>query len=364
MPFFSGILVLMFLFSCPFGTDQEQKGVSPGRLVLDPEVLDFGKVFDGADPIRFVTLRNRGDGPVTITGVSSTCGCATPRIEFPARKEVLLSTRPKSGPLGIIPAGEEARLYVAFTTHGYKGELRKLVTINTDEGKRGRIHRLQVRAEIVDSIRFIPEILDLGEVVRGERKTGSIRLRSVGIGDFDVKGIRNLPSCLTFSKEKTASGTEAEVALLLGTREDVPMGKLVLDLTVEVQNPRVRHVRFRLKAQVVPKVRFEVEGAPAAGEVDFGVFSRQKGATVRLDMVNRVPAIPYVPLEVTLESVHFASYLEKKLEELEPGVRYRLVLRVKPGVPGRGFLRAKLRIRSDHPDCFQEEFQVIGWITD
>jgi hypothetical protein len=55
------------------------------------------------------------------------------------------------------------------------------------------------------------------------------------------------------------------------------------------------------------------------------------------------------------------KFIETSVETLEKGVKHRIRLRIKPGVPAR-FLQGELVIHSDHPDEMRKRIRFSGWI--
>jgi hypothetical protein len=356
------ICALILVFGLVASPGFQETGEALEPLVLVPETLDFGPIFDGDTPIKEVLIRNQGEDPLTIKRVTTTCGCAIPRIIFPGGHEVVLGEYNRRRDLGVLQAGEEARMEVSFLTWGYKGKLKKRIDVETDAA--GGIRKyITVNAEIVDSIALDPPALELGEVVRGMQVSGRIRLRSVGIGDFEIKGIKNLPPYLTFRSERIGEGPEAEHWIEIETREEPPLGETSLVLQVTVENQYIDTTRFLFKAEVLPKVNFLVGGERIKEEIDFGVFTPETGKTVVVDIRNLVPGIPYHPLEIRFEEEESTTHLAHRLETVESGETYRLHLSIKPGTEAPSFVRGCLVVRSDHPDALQQKLQLIGWAT-
>ncbi len=358
---FIRIACLLSAVFCCFSQTADEKKKQPEEqraLELVPAKLDFGKIFDGAQPVKSVTLRNKGASPLTIKSLHTDCGCAIPRVLFPGGKVVHLEDG--IHPVGVLKPGEEASMEVCFHTWGWDGKLNKNVTISTDDSA-FPVTRLKVKAEIIDSLVIEPEFLDLGEIIRGRKVSGRVILRSKSIGDFDVKGIKDLPSYLQFSAKKLSSGENAEVMIEIKSKEEPPLGEWMRKLHIEIVNEHINQTRLQVKAKVVPKVCFSMNGKALDNELDFGVFPWNEGKTAEVDITNLVPEIPYHPLKVEKESAFCASCVETRLKELKAGELYRLVVRIRPVDKAPVFVRGALRIISDHPDLFLKRFSLIGW---
>lgn len=349
----------LLLFTAFLSFQEGERPADPLELI--PKTLDFGRVFDGDSPLKSVVIKNRTTQPLSIMRISTTCGCAIPRIVFPGGKEVFL-TGNRSKALGVLQAGEEAKIDVTFQTWGYKGKLNKRIDIKTD-AKVGSNQHISVIAEIVDSVQLDPPVLDLGEVVRGQAGCARIRLRSLGIGDFDVERIKNLPPYLTFKTERLSHGEEAEHLIEIRTREEPPLGEWSLILQVAVKNRYIDTTRIPLQAEILPKVICRLDGNQIEDEIDFGVFSPQQGRTLVAELVNLVPEIPYKPLTIHLENPHQASAYSHRLETVKEGEHYRIHLTIQPGAGPASFVRSWLVIRSDHPDMLEKRLHLIGWAS-
>jgi len=96
---------------------------SPGRIVFDKEIHNFGKLKDG-EIVSFTFLfRNMGGFPFRIIKAEKSCGCI----------EVHYS------PKTILP-GDSSTIELILNTSGEWGNLIKSVTIETSEGEHKELH--------------------------------------------------------------------------------------------------------------------------------------------------------------------------------------------------------------------------------
>ena len=186
-------------------------------------------------------------------------------------------------------------------------------------------------------------------------------MRSVGIGDFEIKGMKNLPAYLTYKTKRVAAGEEAAFSVSVAAKENAPLGDINLVLQLAVENEHIEVTRLPFRATVIPKVNFHVEGKRIKGDIDFGVFSADKGRKLSVEIVNLVPLIPYHVRHMEVKSPKNEALIDAALETIEPGVRYRLDLSIKPGAPGACFVRGSVILESDHPDMLQKELYLMGW---
>ena len=48
------------------------------KITFDKEVVDYGTIKQGADPLRTFKFKNTGAGPLVITSATGSCGCTVP----------------------------------------------------------------------------------------------------------------------------------------------------------------------------------------------------------------------------------------------------------------------------------------------
>jgi len=98
-------------------TSLEKK--TPGKIVFDKEIHNFGTLKDGEIVSYSFTFRNTGGSPFIISKVEKTCGC----IDFKYDSNA-------------IEPGESSIIEVIFNTSGEWGNQIKGATVETSEGER------------------------------------------------------------------------------------------------------------------------------------------------------------------------------------------------------------------------------------
>jgi len=86
----------------------------PPRVELSPKVFDFGEIWQGNPPKKEFTIKNTGEGPLTLT-VKSSCGCTVP-------------TNPKSP----LEPGGTTTFTITYDARA-KGEAHKTITLMTND---------------------------------------------------------------------------------------------------------------------------------------------------------------------------------------------------------------------------------------
>ena len=99
------------------------------KITFDKEVVDYGTIKQGADPLRTFKFKNTGAGPLVITSATGSCGCTVP-------------TYPQEP---ILP-GASAEIKVKYDTQRI-GAFTKTVTIVTNE-KTNNTHTLTIKGTV------------------------------------------------------------------------------------------------------------------------------------------------------------------------------------------------------------------------
>jgi len=363
-------LCLFWLAACPVKAQEDKahdhKHEPPkiSGLSINPGILDFGEVYVGEEPVKYLVIGNTGTDPLTLKDVYSECGCAIPRVIFSDGREEEISSLNRREKIGIIAPGHEVRIEIRFVTHGYEGELHKHVKVYTDHPDHPSF-KVCVDARIVHAIEMKPEVVDFGTVVRGAQSEKSVLLLSEKVGAFEVVGMENMKDWMTYSavrvpNSETGKETTCAVRLTLTIGGDFPLGKTIELPMAVLRHERLKRLRIPVKMFVQPKVVFRSGEKDVASTLDLGVFDRSAGKSLVIDIENLVPAIPYTILELSTEG-RIKDALDVSLETIAEGASYRLKVRVKPGLP-KGYLRgAVITLISDHPDMMLKKIRLQGY---
>lgn len=123
----SFIFILSFL-SLGAMTLKAQQATGPA-MTFEVTTIDYGKIEQGADPVRKFKFTNTGNQPLVITNAQGSCGCTVP-------------TYPKEP---IMP-GASANIDVRYDTQRV-GPFTKTVTLTTNEVETSN-HLLTIKGEV------------------------------------------------------------------------------------------------------------------------------------------------------------------------------------------------------------------------
>lgn len=141
------------------------------RAEADTTLHAFGSVGTGAKGSHVFTIRNVGDGPLTLTPGASSCSCTIGEI----------GGATGSGPeaRAVVPPGGSAPVTVQWTGKGPGGPFRQQVTILTDDPRRPEIP-LVVEGTVVPTWKAVPEALVLPGITVGGGARGGVTVFTFG----------------------------------------------------------------------------------------------------------------------------------------------------------------------------------------
>src|SRR5690606_9305115 len=119
-------------------------------------------------------VRNTGDGPLTITSVSTSCGCVVGKMRDAAETDEPVT----------IPPGESRDLELRLNPAGWSGGKPTIITVRSDDPETPE-HGILMKAEVTSAIRLDPSPVTFGQRPKGE--TQEMILKVAGRSeDFEV----------------------------------------------------------------------------------------------------------------------------------------------------------------------------------
>jgi len=109
----TALAAALLLLACAAGA--EEKKPAP-RIRVEPASFDFGDALPGKTLRKEFTIRNYGDAPLALEGVSTTCGC----------------TAALAGESRIEP-GRSTPLRVTFETRRFSGKVERRVLVRSND---------------------------------------------------------------------------------------------------------------------------------------------------------------------------------------------------------------------------------------
>jgi len=134
------LLLLLFLSSSVYAAP---------ALIVDGLQHDFGEIVQGTEIVHSFRFHNAGDQILNISQLRSSCGCTA----------ALLTTR-KLAP------GAMGELQLTFNSQGFRGEVQKMVTFETNDPKHSSV-TFRLRGKVKAELFSQPERINWGSVKRG-----------------------------------------------------------------------------------------------------------------------------------------------------------------------------------------------------
>lgn len=155
-------------------------------IIVEGLEHDFGEIVQGTEIVHTFRFHNAGDQILNISGLRSSCGCTA----------ALLTTRK------LVP-GDMGDLQLTFNSQGFRGEVQKMVTFNTNDPKHSVVTfslRGKVKAELFSQ----PERINWGIVQKGTELHAEIDI------------VNDSAQSITLQKPKvTTEGVIAELSSLI-----------------------------------------------------------------------------------------------------------------------------------------------------
>lgn len=144
------------------------------QLEFDPKSLDFGKMKQGSELRKMLTLRNIGDEALEISQVRASCTeCLVDKIE-------------KSS----IPPGEQIQLPVTYSATALPGKQTAHITFHSNDADEP-LKRVNLDIEITKpgakpKIHIQPEMIEMGIMELGKAVALPIVIQNIGDGDLVI----------------------------------------------------------------------------------------------------------------------------------------------------------------------------------
>jgi len=342
-----------------FDSKSFHRAEEPPVIECKPDALDFGEVLSGEVITKEIRITNQGQGDLALLRITFTCGCTVPRILMPSG-EVVVPDKKGETKVGVLLPGESAVLELEYSTLGYQGVLKRMLTIFSNDPQK-REFKIPIESIIKPSFEFEPSRFVFGDIPKSEGTTRSMIIRSMAAGDFDITGIEKPKSYLDYTVEKYEEGGLVCARLDLTFKKNAPAGSKSEKLKFKVKSDRVKEFNVYAYANILAPLTFKCDALKGKGVLDFGVLEAGQGGQKVIEIINHNPDLPYNISAMEFESSR-KEYFVVKLITLEEGMHYRIRITVSPKLTKR-FFHGTIRLISDHPDLKVKEISIKGWIS-
>lgn len=194
---------------------------------------DFGAVARGAKVEHRFVIKNLYVEDVHVSGVRSSCGCTTPRVE-----QETLKTH------------EETAVVAHFNTDTFLGTRSATLTVTFDKPYYAQV-QLRVKGYIRSDIVVTPDHIDFGSVDQGAAAEKSVEIAYAGRGDWQITGVRSGSEHLQAEVVETRrTGSEVSYRLDARLSADAPAGTLHEELTLLTNDRRATQFPICVEGRV------------------------------------------------------------------------------------------------------------------
>jgi len=291
--------------------DQEE-GSLP-RVVVRETIKDFGVVNRGDRITHEFQIDNAGSGELEITEVKPSCGCTVTDYD----KTVAPGTS------GVIKA--------TMDTSNLKGGVAKAVRVYTNDPINPEIN-LVIKANVKSRVEIDPGYARFVAVYGEPQKTIVETVWSSEFPKLEILGVESpYPFVKTSFRESPAEerdknfdGRQWQIAVKLD--QDAPVGPMADFIVVTTNHPELKTVRIPISGFVRPILSVTPRVA------DFGRRELTESQTASLEIRN----LSSTAVELGQVSTDVEG-LDAKIESVEEGRLFKVLLTLKPGAPKGDF---------------------------
>jgi uncharacterized protein DUF1573 len=310
----------------------------PASAIVFPETgKELGTIdWPGGAEATF-RFEHRGDQPVAIRDVGSTCGCMVGRLRIVQGEKTVRESREPGqgkGTLLTVSPGETGELRVRFETRTFTSEVREkasVITLWTDE-KGAEPPRVFVRAQIARAYEVVPAQVAFDPM--GAKQTASKQAQVLVVErdakpPFDAR-IASAPEGLKAEVEEIVQGTRQGLIVSLLAGPGLPRTGVAGDVVIEARIGKPLTIRIPVHVPVVP----DVHAKPS--QLDFLIVEPDRRVeTVPVTLALLDPDRRFRLGTPVIEG-EASDRLELRIDPVEEGAKYTLRLIAQTGLPAAG----------------------------
>ncbi|MFI5251577.1 MAG: DUF1573 domain-containing protein [Bacteroidota bacterium] len=206
----------------------------PKLKIIDGTKIDYGTIFSNEIMKREIKIKNEGTDTLTVTSVSSSCGCTVALVSNDH-----------------IPPQGSGKISVSFDPERFSGKVSKGISFETNDPKQHHAH-----------IDFTVNISKIIELSNDYITFPNSRVDSIVQTDYTLKNLTDRPikilSILSTSYLLSAESDKkvinpneiATITCILRPRE---RGVIKGNIKIDTDNPNIAHISTRFFALVKPK---------------------------------------------------------------------------------------------------------------
>lgn len=196
------------------------------QIVSENPAFHFGTIAEGDKVEHVFTFTNRGDTPLLIDRVRSTCGCTG----------TLLSQNE-------VPPGQSGEVKITFNSSGMRGAVVKWIYIYSNDPVNPK-SKLQINGIVKPEIAITPDKLRVTDLVPGKEREVQITLTNNSDHTIFLSNLTTAPATMTAK----LSGTKLEsgAAVRIQVNITIPPNKQHQNgyVTISTSSPRTPKLRI------------------------------------------------------------------------------------------------------------------------
>lgn len=174
------------------------------ELAVDQPVHDFGTVVQGKKVDHVFTFRNRGDAPLNVARVRTSCGCTAANV-----------TNKTLSP------GGKSELKVTFDSSTFGGNISKLIYLETNDPQKP-VATLTLKGNVAEEIVVTPRQLNFGTVKTNASKEMTVTVSNQGSKPLKLTSVKSPLPQVTIKTGKTTlkPGESASISITVTPRTE------------------------------------------------------------------------------------------------------------------------------------------------
>jgi len=311
-------------------------GPPPPRIQFDSKEGDLGQVVAGESAKKVFRFKNAGGSTLEIRRVKPSCGCTA---------ALLTADR--------VEPGGSGEIQVTFDSAGRpRGYQEITVTVfSNDPAERDfgdAISMLRLRVEVTSLIRAVPDVAYFQEVLRGTPEVRKVLLLPEDRPELKVLSIETPSPWIEVETAAVEREKKRGAELVVRVKPDAPAGRLEGVVLVKTDHPRQREIRVPVIGMVFGPVRFFPE------RLVMHPYGFESGAETSIQ-IERTAGEGGVKVLAVETPPHY----EASVEEIVPGRRAEVVLKLEPDAP-RGPFAGVIRVFLAEKDQPVIEVPIYG----
>jgi hypothetical protein len=248
-----------------------------------------------------------------------------------------------------VPPGGAGEIKVTFESKGYQGEVRKVVTVESNDPENPTV-RLTLKGTIVSDVTVTPQAINLGTIRKGQPVQPSlltIRLKE-GKG-LKVEEVSTDSPAVRLKKQKETAG---ELVYEVGLTEKAAIGRVYGQISVVTNNKKAPKILVPFHGIIQGNVKITPQ------LVSFGMVQPGQKATQTI-YVAKDADVPFTVRHVTTSSPQVSA----EVIEVEQGGKYEIRLTYDPGDRREGRINEKVTVVVNDPHEEVLEVPLYGMIN-